>query len=102
MRQISRKQRPSLLGNILGAGLLAFTLLATLALVQSGSLSISAAAAALVAVRLLGGRVNTAAVGISTIYEGSLFLLALAEFLAATPAASTGPRLQSAPGTSRR
>ena len=96
-RHISRKQRLSMLGNLIGAGLLALTLLATLALVQSGRLSISAAAAALVAVRLLGGRVNTAAVGISTIYESSLFLLDLAEFLARTPAASIGPKLQSAP-----
>ena len=82
--------RLALLGNIASAVLVAGALLAALFLVDRGDLSISSAGAALVAVRLLGGRVGSTVLGITTIYEAGLFLDDLQRFLQLRPAPAQG------------
>ncbi len=86
---VSRRLRLALIGNVAAAVLTAATLLLVLLLVDRGSLSIASAGAALVAVRLLSGRVADAVLGLSTIYESSLFLQDLDGFLKRRPAPAT-------------
>jgi ATP-binding cassette, subfamily B, bacterial len=80
-RHVGRRIRLALVGNVVAAVLTAGALLMALYLVDSGALSIASAGAALVAVRLLGSRVSGASLGLSTIFESSLFLRDLREFL---------------------
>lgn len=84
-RHIRARTKLMLLGNGLSAVLTAATLLLVLLLVQSDRLGIAQAGAALVAVRLLSGRVNQAAAGLSAIFESALFLEDLEKFLRRRP-----------------
>lgn len=98
---VRRRLRLSLLGNVLAAALTAGTLMLALLLVGNGRLDIASAATALVAVRLLGGRVGSAVTGLSTIYESALFLAELDQFLGRVPQESTRPIRERAPASFR-
>ncbi|HWU05299.1 MAG TPA: ABC transporter ATP-binding protein [Streptomyces sp.] len=76
-----RRRRLALIGNTSAAAFTAGTLLLALLLVDQGQLDVASAGAALIAVRLLGGRVSGAAAGASSIFESALFLRDLASFL---------------------
>lgn len=92
-RHVRRRLRLALVGNVLAALLTSGALLVALVLVDRGTLTVARAATALVAVRLLAGRVSAAVLGVSTLYESSLFLADLRAFLrrsATGPTASSG------------
>ena len=76
-----RRRRLALIGNLAAAVFTAGTLLLALFLVDLGQLDVASAGAALIAVRLLGGRVSGVAAGASSIFESALFLHDLARFL---------------------
>jgi ATP-binding cassette subfamily B protein len=79
-RHVRHLIRLSLAGGLGSALLTAGALLLALLLVARGDLDVAAAGAAVVAVRLLGGRVSSASRGLSALLEASLFLQDLQEF----------------------
>ena len=99
---VRRLLRLALAGNLAAAVLTAATLMVALLLVDRGSLSIASAGAALVAVRLLGGRVSDAALGASSIYEAALFLADLRGFLGRRAEGITRRGTTIAPGSFER
>ncbi|MCW2666285.1 MAG: putative ABC-type multidrug transport system, ATPase and permease component, partial [Frankiales bacterium] len=98
-RHLRRRNRLALLGNGASALLTALTLVVVLVLVDRGSLGLSSAAAALVGVRLLAGRVQQGVQGLSALYECALFLEDLATFLQRRPQALAGRPAEPAPAS---
>lgn len=94
---VRRRLRVTVLGNLCAAALTAVALLSAVLLVNKGQLSVADAGAAIVAVRLLGTRINGAAQGLSTIYESSLFLRDLHAFLERRAIGTTAAPLRPAP-----
>lgn len=84
-RHVQRRVRLTVIGNLAAATLTVGAMLLALLLVAQGYLAIASAGAALVAVRLLGGLVAGAGLGLSTMFESTLFLRDLGEFLGRMP-----------------
>lgn len=99
-RHVRSLTRLAVTGGVLSSTLTAAAMLVALLLVARGELDVSAAGAALVAVRLLGSRVSSLSRGLSTIFEASLFLSDLQRFRsrARRDKAEPGPLLPEAPG----
>ena len=90
---VGRRLRLALAGNAASALLTASALLLVLVLVNRGSLSLASAGAVLVAVRLLGSRVSSTVLAVTTVFESSLYLQDLDEFVSReTDQGSTGLR----------
>ena len=79
---LRRRLALSVAGNLGSAIVLAATLFALVWLVSHGEISVAAAGAALVAVRMLAGQVQGALSGIQSIFESGLFLDDLDRFVA--------------------
>lgn len=87
-KHLQRRMWLSVLGQTSSAVVLALTLLVLAWLMGSGMLSIATAGAALVAVRMLAGQVQTLAAGVQSIFESGLFIDDLREFMALEPSRS--------------
>jgi ATP-binding cassette subfamily B protein len=74
-----------LVGAVMSAAALMASLTLLVVLLKDGRLSLALAGAALLAVRLLGGRLQAVAQGISALQEGALFVQDWRDFLAAVP-----------------
>ncbi|MGY1812843.1 ABC transporter ATP-binding protein [Blastococcus sp. SYSU D00820] len=94
---VNRRLRMLLAGHLMAALLSGAALVLAVVLVARGSLSVAAAGAALVALRLLGSRVSGATQNVGTIFEASLFLRELAGFYARRPEAGRRAGLARAP-----
>lgn len=86
-QHIRRRISVSLVTNVLSALTLAGTLLFLVWLVAQGELDIAAAGAAIVAVRMIAGQLNSLFGGAQRIFESSLYLDDLEDYLAMKPAA---------------
>jgi ATP-binding cassette subfamily B protein len=86
------RSRLGVIGSFGSAVLLALTLLLLVWLIFIGRLSIAEAAAALVAIRVLAGRVQSGFTGVQTIFESGSFIDDLDGFLTLAPAAEGGSR----------
>lgn len=84
-RHVRARVRYALLGNGGAAVMTAATLLLVVWFVDAGRLTLPEAGAALIAVRLLAGRVSRTFAGMNSIFESGLFLQDLAAFLARRP-----------------
>lgn len=102
-RLVGRRLRLSLAGALVSGGLLMATMLFLLWRVSTGHVALAAAGAALVAMRMLAGRMQAVASGSTVLYESRLFLSDLARFLqlgdgpsprpeAADPSGEPGPK----------
>lgn len=78
---VGRRLRLALGGNAAAAVLTATALLLVLVLVDRGSLDLATAGAVLVAVRLLGSQVASTVLAVTTVFESSLYLRDLGEFV---------------------
>ncbi|HET9258412.1 MAG TPA: ABC transporter ATP-binding protein, partial [Pseudonocardiaceae bacterium] len=90
-RLVSRRLRLSLGGALASGVLLVATMLFLLWRVETGHVALAAAGAALVAMRMLAGRLQGAAAGANTLYESRLFLADLNDFLRLGAALSGSP-----------
>jgi ATP-binding cassette subfamily B protein len=86
------RSRLGAIGSFGSAVLLALTLLVLVWLIFIGRLSISEAAAALVAIRILAGQVHSGFTGVQAIFESGSFIDDLDGFLTLAPAAEGGTR----------
>ena len=86
------RSRLGAIGSFGSAVLLALTLLVLVWLIFIGRLSIAQAAAALVAIRILAGQVNSGFTGVQAIFESGSFIDDLDGFLTLAPAAEGGTR----------
>lgn len=84
---IRRRINISLTTNLLSALTLALTLLLLVWLMAQGDLDLAAAGAAIVAVRMIAGQLNNLFGGVQGIFESSLYLDDLEDYLAMKPAA---------------
>jgi ATP-binding cassette, subfamily B, bacterial len=82
---IRRRITVSLTTNVLSAVAIAFTLIFLVWLVARGDLDLAAAGAAIVAVRMIAGQLSGLFGGVQSIFESSLYLDDLDEFLAMKP-----------------
>lgn len=82
---VRRRSALNLLGNLGAALVLALTLLALMWLIATGQISVAAAGAALIAIRMLAGQVQSLASGVQTIFESGLFIDDLEKFVALAP-----------------
>jgi ATP-binding cassette, subfamily B, bacterial len=89
-------------GSFGSAVLLALTLLLLAWLISTGRLSIAEAGAALVAIRLLAGQVQSGLGGVQAIFESGQFIDDLDGFLTLAPAAEGGSREIAPPAEFRR
>ena len=80
-----RRARVSLLGHGTAGLLTGATLVLVVVLVDGGRIDLASAGAALVAVRLLAGRLSETVTGVGQIFESSLFLDDLDDFLQRRP-----------------
>jgi ATP-binding cassette, subfamily B, bacterial len=91
-QHLAHRSRLGAIGSLGSAILLAFTLFLLVWLIATGRLSIAAAAAALVAIRLLASQVQSGFTGVQAIFESGLFIDDLDGFLTLAPAAEGGSR----------
>ena len=82
---VRRRQVLALLGTLAGGLLLALALLAIVALVRTGRLSLAEAGAAAIAVRLLSGQLGMIFAAVGTLQEDIPFVADLAEFVTSAP-----------------
>lgn len=94
---ITRRVRLAALGSFGSSVMIAGALLLAVLLVARGDLAIASAGAAVVAVRMLGGRVVGTSRGLSTIFESSLFLRDLDDFTTRGPVHGDGELRPPAP-----
>jgi ATP-binding cassette subfamily B protein len=94
---VRRRVRLAAIGSFGSSLMIAGALLLAVVLVARGDLAIASAGAAVVAVRMLGGRVVGSSRGLSTIFESSLFLRDLDDFASREPARETGDPRPAAP-----
>lgn len=80
-RHLRRRAMYSVIGQFTAALVLGATLLVLVWLITLGQISIAAAGAALVAVRMLSSQVQALAGGVQTIFESGLFIDDLREFI---------------------
>lgn len=80
-QHVAGRLRLLLLGNLAAAVLTASALILAIILVDNHKLGVASAGTALVAVRLLGSRVGSATTNLGTVFESSLLLRDLANFL---------------------
>lgn len=85
-RHIKRRITVSLITNVLSAALIALTLIFLIWLVARGELDLAAAGAAIVAVRMIASQLTGLFGGVQQIFESSLYLDDLDDFLAMKPA----------------
>jgi ATP-binding cassette, subfamily B, bacterial len=83
--QVRRRQLLSAASSLISAGILAGTLWLVVILLVHGWLSLSSAAAALIAVRVLAGQLNALFNAIGGIVESGVFLSDLDDFVSNTP-----------------
>lgn len=81
-RHLRRRAALNLVGQLAAALILGATLFALVWLIASRGLSVAAAGAAIVAVRMLAGQVQAVAAGVASIFESGLFIDDLESFLA--------------------
>jgi ATP-binding cassette, subfamily B, bacterial len=96
------RSRLGAIGSLGSAVLLALTLGLLVWLISTARLSIAEAAAALVAIRLLAGQVDTGFTGVQAIFESGLFIDDLDGFLTLAPAAEGGARMIAPPADFHR
>lgn len=82
---LKRRAALNILGQLAAALVLGVTLFALVWLIASDGLSVAAAGAAIVAVRMLAGQVQAIAGGVTSIFESGLFIDDLERFLELTP-----------------
>jgi ATP-binding cassette subfamily B protein len=87
-----RRSKLGAAGSLGSAFLLALTLFMLAWLISTGRLSIAEAGAALIAIRLLAGQVQSGLAGVQAIFESGLFIDDLDGFLTLAPAAEGGSR----------
>lgn len=71
---VRRRLRLNLLGNLLSASMLAGTMVAVAWFIADGQIDVGQAGAAIVAIRMLQGQLQTLLGGVQTIFESGLFL----------------------------
>ena len=81
-QHLRRRTLLSLLGNVGTAVVLTGTLLVLVLLISQGQVSVAQAGAALVAIRLLQGQIQTLLTGMQSIFESGLFLQDVDSFMA--------------------
>lgn len=86
-QHVRRRVIVALTTNVLSSGLIALTLIFLVWLVARGDLDLAAAGAAIVAVRMIAGQLNGLFGGVQQIFESSLYLDDLDDFLAMKPQA---------------
>jgi ATP-binding cassette subfamily B protein len=101
-QHLLQRSRLGAIGSLGSAVLLALTLVLLVWLISTGRLSIAAAAAALVAIRLLASQVQNGFTGVQAIFESGLFIDDLDGFLTLAPAAEGGSREIAPPAEFRR
>ena len=101
-QHLLQRSRLGAIGSLGSAALLALTLVLLVWLISAGRLSIAAAAAALVAIRLLASQVQNGFTGVQAIFESGLFIDDLDGFLTLAPAAEGGSREIAPPAEFRR
>jgi ATP-binding cassette subfamily B protein len=84
-RHVRRRVALALLGAGVGMAVSLTALMLLLAFVYAGDLPLASAGAALVAVRLLGGRLESSSTGVGRIFEASLFVSDYQRFLTRRP-----------------
>ena len=87
---LRRRSILNIAGNLGSAVVFAATLFLLVWLISQGRISIAAAGAAIVAVRLLAGQLQAAFGGVQAIFESGLFIDDLDMFLAMEPSGETG------------
>lgn len=87
---VRRRARLAFLAHGLAGVLMTATMLVVLLLVGAGAVTVAGAGAALLAIRLLAGRVTEVATGVGSVQESALFLLDMDSFLRRGPVASVG------------
>lgn len=85
---VRRRTVVSLVTNLLSAAVIAATLIFLVWLVAQGNLDLAAAGAAIVAVRMIAGQLTGLFGGVQQIFESSLYLDDMDQFLAMKPAAA--------------
>ena len=96
-RHVGRRLRLDLAGHAGSALLTAGALVLAVVLVDRGQLDLASAGAALVAVRVLGARVNSATYDLAGILESALFLRDVRQFLSRRPASDRAGALSLLP-----
>jgi ATP-binding cassette subfamily B protein len=91
-QHVSQRSKLGAAGSLGSAALLALTLFLLAWLISTSRLSISEAGAALVAIRLLAGQVQSGLTGVQAIFESGQFIDDLDGFLTLAPAAEGGSR----------
>jgi ATP-binding cassette subfamily B protein len=91
-QHVSQRSKLGAAGSLGSAALLALTLFLLAWLISTGRLSIAEAGAALVAIRLLAGQVQSGLTGVQAIFESGQFIDDLDGFLTLAPAAEGGSR----------
>ena len=99
-QHVSQRSKLGAAGSLGSAALLALTLFLLAWLISTGRLSIAEAGAALVAIRLLAGQVQSGLTGAQAIFESGSFIDDLDGFLTLAPAAEGGSRETAPPATS--
>lgn len=89
---VRAKQRLGVVGSASSGALLIFTFVMLIWLVQHHHVSLSQVAGAVVGIRLLSGQINALSAGAQQIFESSLFLQDLDDFLSNKPVRRTAPR----------
>jgi ATP-binding cassette subfamily B protein len=98
---VRRKQRLAVFGSALSGAILAFTLVFLIWLVDRGYVNVAQVAAAVVGLRLLATQINALFGGVQQVFESSLFLEDLHEFLT-TEASRVRPGSAALEPSSRR
>jgi ATP-binding cassette subfamily B protein len=88
-QHVRRRLTVSLITNVLSATAIAVTLIFLIWLVARGDLDLAAAGAAIVAVRMIAGQLTGLFGGVQKVFESSLYLDDLDEFLAMKPTAQS-------------
>jgi ATP-binding cassette, subfamily B, bacterial len=101
-QHLLQRSKLGAVGSLGSAVLLALTLVLLVWLISTGRLGIAAAAAALVAIRLLASQVQNGFTGVQAIFESGLFIDDLDGFLTLAPAAEGGSREIAPPAEFRR
>ncbi len=91
-QHVSHRSRLGAVGSLGSAALLGLTLFLLAWLISTSRLSIAEAGAALVAIRLLAGQVQSGFTGVQAIFESGMFIDDLDGFLTLAPAAEGGSR----------
>jgi ATP-binding cassette subfamily B protein len=89
-RHLRKRATLNVIGQLTAALVLGATLLVMVWLISTGGLSVAAAGAALVAVRMLASQVQALSSGVQTIFESGLFIDDLQQFMKLAPQDAKG------------